>query len=70
MQVGHFKPEAGDTEHESGEGCLIGQLGAESSRARARGDLAVVEFRAQCRARLARESAASVPGSEVCVITP
>ncbi len=46
MQVEDFKPEAGDPEYEPAEGCLIWQLGAKGCRARARGDLAVVEFRA------------------------
>jgi hypothetical protein len=54
-EVDHFKPEAGDALHEPGEGCRIWQLGAKGCRARAYGDLAVVEFRAQRGARLAGE---------------
>jgi len=42
--VYQFKPEAGDPLQEPGKGCLIGQLGAKGGRARADGDLAVVEF--------------------------
>jgi hypothetical protein len=55
VHVDQFKPEAGDPLQEPGEGCLIGQLSAKGRRARADGDLAVVEFRAQCSARLAAE---------------
>jgi len=44
MHVDQFKPEAGDPQQEPGEGCLIWQLGAKGRRARANGDLAVVEF--------------------------
>jgi hypothetical protein len=51
-----FEPQAGDPLHEPGEGCLIGQLGAQGGDAQAYIDLAVVEFRAQCRARFTRES--------------
>ena len=48
-----FKPEAGDPLHQPGQGSLIWQLGAKGGRARTYGDLAVVEFRAQCGAGLA-----------------
>jgi hypothetical protein len=41
-----FEPLGRDPEHESDEGCLIWQLGAEGCRARAYRELAVVEFRA------------------------
>ncbi len=51
-----FEPEAGDPQHEPGEGGLVRQFGAEGCAARAYGDLAVVEFRAQCGACPARES--------------
>ena len=51
----HFKPETGDPLHEPGKGRRIGQFGAEGCAARADGDFAVVEFRAQHAARLARE---------------
>jgi hypothetical protein len=51
-----FKPEAGDPEHEPGQGRLIGKLGAKGCRARADRDLAVVELGAQCRAGLAGKS--------------
>jgi hypothetical protein len=55
VHVGQFKPEASDPLQEPGEGCLIGQFGAKGGRARAYGDLTVVEFRAYCGARLAPE---------------
>jgi hypothetical protein len=54
--VDHFKPEADDPLHEPGKGCLIWQLGAKGCGARADGDLAVVEFRAQRGTCLAPES--------------
>lgn len=53
--VDDFKPEAGDPLHQPGKGCLIWQLGAKGCGARAYGDLAVVEFRAQRGTRLAAE---------------
>jgi hypothetical protein len=56
VQVDHFKPEADDALHDSPKGSLIWQFGAEGRRARAYDDLAVVEFCAQCRTGLARES--------------
>ena len=52
----YFEIEAGDPLHKPGQGCLIWQLGAKGCRARADGDLAVVEFRAQGAACLTRES--------------
>jgi len=54
--VDQFKPEAGDPLHEPGQGGLIWQLGAKGCRARAYGDLAVVEFCAYGGARLTGES--------------
>ena len=54
--VDYFKVEAGDSLHEPGESCLIWQFGAKGCLARAYGDLAVVEFRAQRRTCLAPES--------------
>ena len=39
-----FKTEADDPLYKSGEGSLVGQLGAEGGRLRACGDLAVVEL--------------------------
>jgi len=56
VHVDDFKPEIGDPSHEPAEGSLIWQLGAKGCRAGAGTDLAVVEFRAQRGARLARES--------------
>src|SRR5271165_1314235 len=56
VHVDDFKPEVGDPSHEPAEGSLIWQLGAKGCRAGAGTDLAVVEFRAQRRTRLARES--------------
>ena len=56
VHVDDFKPEIGDLSHEPAEGSLIWQLGAKGCRAGAGTDLAVVEFRAQRSARLARES--------------
>ncbi len=47
MQVDDFKPEAGDSHYEPGQGGLIGQLGAKGRRGRAYGDRAVIEFRVQ-----------------------
>ena len=51
----NLEPQVDDSEHESGEGCLVGQHGAKGRRALARRDLAVIELRAQCGACLARE---------------
>jgi hypothetical protein len=56
MHVGDFEPQASDPLNEPGKGRLIGQLCAEGCRSPAYGDVAVVEFRAQGSARLARES--------------
>src|SRR6516162_11216524 len=56
VHVDHFQPEAGDPLHEPRESSLVGQLSAESCGARADGDLAVLELRPQCGARLTRES--------------
>ena len=56
MHVDDFKPEVGDPLHQPAEGSLIWQLGAKGCRAGAGIYLAVVEFRAQRGARLARES--------------
>ncbi len=55
MHVDDLKPEAGDPQYESGQGCLVGQLSAEGCCARAYGDLAIIEFRAQCGACLTGE---------------
>ncbi len=52
VDVDYLKPEAGDPQNESGQGCLVGQLGAKGCCAWAYGDLAIIEFRAQCGARL------------------
>ena len=56
MHVDQLEAEAGDPLHEAGKGPLIGQLSIKGCRIRAYGDLAVIEFRAQRRAGLARES--------------
>lgn len=56
MHMHHFKPQAGQPLHEPEEGSLIWQLGTKGCRARANGDFAVVEFRAQRGARFAGES--------------
>jgi len=56
VHVDDFKPKVGDPLHEPAEGSLIWQLGAKGCRAGTGADLAVVEFRAQRGARLARES--------------
>ena len=55
VHVDDFEPEAGDPQHEPGEGCRVWQLGAKGGGARADGDLTVVEFRAQRGACLAGE---------------
>lgn len=55
MHVDHLKPEAGDPLQQPGEGCLIGEHGSKGGCSRADGDLAIVEFRAKCAARLAGE---------------
>ena len=55
VHVDHPKPEAGDPQYEPGQGCLVGQLGAKGCYARAYGDLAIIEFRTQCGARLTGE---------------
>jgi hypothetical protein len=54
-RVDDFQPQAGDPLHEPGQGGLIRQLGAKGRHIRADGDLAVIEFRAQRGACLARE---------------
>jgi len=56
VHVNDFQPEAGDPLNEPGQGRLIGQLGAEGRHSPAYPDVAVVEFRTQGSARLARES--------------
>jgi len=55
VHIDHFKPEAGDPLQQSGEGPLIGQLGAENRSTATYSDFAVVEFRAQRASRLSRE---------------
>ncbi len=55
VHVDHPKPEAGDPQYEPGQGCLVGQFGAKGCYARAYGDLAIIEFRTQCGARLTGE---------------
>src|SRR5690242_5429758 len=55
VHVYDVKPQAGNPEHEPGQGGLIGQLSAKGGRARAHVDLAVVEFSADRGAGLARE---------------
>ena len=55
LHVEHFEPEAGDPLQQPGKCSLVGQLGTKGGRARTRGDLAVVEFRAQRGARRTRE---------------
>jgi hypothetical protein len=54
--VHYVKPETCDPLHETAQGDPIGQIGAQGRRVRPDGDLAVVEFRAQRRARPAGES--------------
>lgn len=56
VEVQYVKPETSDPLHETAQGDLIGQIGAQGRRVRADGDLTVVEFRAQCRAHPAGES--------------
>jgi hypothetical protein len=56
VDVQYVKPETCDPLHETAQGDLIGQIGAQGRRVRADGDLTVVEFRAQCRAYPAGES--------------
>jgi hypothetical protein len=55
MHIDHFKPEAGDPLQQPSEGSLIGQFGAENRGTATYSDFAVIEFRAQCTARLAGE---------------
>jgi hypothetical protein len=55
VHLDDFEPEAGDPLHKPGEGCRVWQLRAKGGGARADGDLAVVEFRAQRGACLAGE---------------
>ena len=52
----YVKPETCDPLHETAQGDLIGQNSAQGRRVRADGDLAVVEFGSQGRARPANES--------------
>ena len=54
--IDNLKPEAADPLHEPRQGPLIWQLGMKGCRARADGDLAVIEFCAQRGARLTQES--------------
>jgi hypothetical protein len=56
VHVDDLEPEAGDPLDEPGEGRLIGQFSAERCHPPAYGDVAVIEFRAQGSASLARES--------------
>jgi len=56
VHIDDLKTEADDPLYKPGEGSLVGQLRAERGRIRARGDLAVVELRAQRSAGLAAES--------------
>ena len=49
MHVDHLKPESDDPLHDSPKGSLIWQFGAKGRRARAYDDIAVLEFRGQCR---------------------
>ena len=55
-QEDNFEVQAGDPQHEPGQGCLVWQFGAKGCRTWANGYLAVVEFRAQRGACLAAES--------------
>jgi hypothetical protein len=55
VEVHYVEPETGDPLHETAQGDLVRQIGTQGCRVRADGDLAVVEFRAQGRARPARE---------------
>jgi hypothetical protein len=56
VQVGHLEAEAGDPEHEPGEGRWVGQVDAQGGYSPAYRDLAVVELRAKCFSCLASES--------------
>jgi hypothetical protein len=55
VHVDDFKPEADDPLDKSGEGSLVGQVGAEGGRLQVCRDRAVVELRAQRSAGLAAE---------------
>jgi hypothetical protein len=55
MHVDYLEPEAGDPQYEPGQGRLVGQLSAKGCCARAYGDLAIIEFRAQCGTRVTGE---------------
>ena len=55
VHVDYLKPEASDPQYEPGQGCLVGQLSAKGCCVRAYGDLAIIEFRAQCGTRLTGE---------------
>jgi glucose/arabinose dehydrogenase len=55
MYVGDLEPDADNPLDQPEEGNRVGQLGAESGRLRAGGDLAVVELGAQRSASLAAE---------------
>jgi hypothetical protein len=56
VHVDDFESQGGDPLHEPSESCGIREFGAKGRRALADGYLAVVEFAAQYRARLASES--------------
>ena len=56
VQAHDFKPEAGDSLHQSPQGCPIRQPGAQGCRVRADGHVAVVKFGTYCGACLTRES--------------
>ncbi len=56
MQVNHFKSQSDDPLDYSPEGSLVWHVCAKGRRARAQGDLAVVELCAQRRAGLTGES--------------
>jgi hypothetical protein len=54
--VHYVEPETCDPLHETDQGDLIGQVGAQGRRVPTDGDLTVIEFRAQRRAHPAGES--------------
>jgi hypothetical protein len=47
MQIDYFKPKADDSLHQSPQGCLVRQLGAQGRRARTYGHRAVFKSRAK-----------------------
>jgi hypothetical protein len=55
-QADQLKAEAGDPQHEPGQGRLVWQFGAKDCRVRPHAYLTVVEFRLQHAARLPSES--------------